>query len=520
MALILPAGSAEAEERIRLASQPSALVLAAGKIQDSKPLRILLSVMVGALVGIQAPTLALALFLFGCVAFMAWLCLVKTNWAISLLILLSPFHFALKALSSSGLVDVWREVFFLLIFGAWLLQVLVGKRRPPRISLLNLVIAGYLLWGIVAILNSANLLVGLAGFRFMFSFVPLFFVANSTLSSEQDVKRFVGTILASGVVVAVIAILQIIFVSMLGLVERGTSFDFAREFAGTSQRGPWERASSVLVGPNELGVFLSVCLTLAFSYYWSVDRRKRHPWFLTVLLAIMGMGLLASMSRSSMLGLAVALLALGLMKRRGGPVFVLVVSGILLLAVGGLYREELLQPVYDLSDPYFSHTWQVTLSSRLLWRSPLLGQGYGLTPGVAEKLGIDDSSVLMLGAIDIYFVQSILQIGLIGFSLFCLGWLLFVRDAYRGGRRPNNSEFMRDTSSGICAAFLGIMVTSAHVAAWEYVSFATSYYLLGAVASWAADARGTSYEALGVDGDRGVACGATSPAPSGPERAG
>ena len=483
MALILPAGSAEAEERIRLASQPSALVLAAGKILDSKPVRILLSVVVGALVGYQAPTLALALLVFGCVAFMAWLCLVKTNWAISLLILLSPFHFALKALSSSGLVDVWREVFFLLIFGAWFLQVLVGKRRPPRISLLNLVIAGYLLWGIVAILNSANLLVGLAGFRFMFSFVPLFFVANSTLSSEQDVKRFIGAILASGVVVAVIAILQIIFVSFLGLVERGTSFDFAREFAGTSQRGPWERASSVLVGPNELGVFLSVCLTLAFSYYWSVDRRKRHPWFLTVLLAIMGVGLLASMSRSSMLGLAVALLALGFVKKRGGPVSVLVVSAILLLAAGELYLKTLFESVFTLSDPYFTHTWHSWLSSDADWRSPFLGQGYALTPTVIEKLGVDDPSVKTVVGQDIYFFQSTMQIGLIGFSLFFLAWLLFVRNGYRGAKRSNVSAFMRDTAAGIYAAFLGIMVTSLHLAAWEYVSFAASFYLLAAIAT-------------------------------------
>jgi hypothetical protein len=490
-----------------MASQPSALVLAGGRILHSKRLGILLSLIAGALIGYQASRLALALLVFGGVALIAWLCLLKTNWAIWLLIFVSPFHFVVKALSSSGLVDVWREVFFLLIFGAWLLQVLVGKRRLPRISLLNLLIAGYLLWGIVAILNSANLLVGLAGFRFMFSFVPLFFVAHSTIADERDVKRFVGAILASGVVVAVIAILQFILVSVLGLVEQGTSIDFARKFAGSAKATgiPWERANSVLVSPNELGVFLSVCLTLGFSYYWSVDRRNRHPWLLRLLLAVLGMGLLASMSRSSMAGLAVALLVLGLVKRRGGPVFVLVVSAILVLAVVGLYVEAQFQSVYTLSDPYFSNTWKETLSSTMLGRLSLLGQGYGLTPSVAEKLGIDDSSVLMLGGIDIYFVQSILQIGLIGFSLFFLGWLLFVRDAYLGARRPNSSEFMHDTAAGMCAAFLAIMVTSLHVAAWEYVSFAATYYLLGAIASWSLGETGLASKAprTGAEGDTG-----------------
>ena len=504
-----------------MASQASVLILAGGRILDSKTLQILLSLIVGALVGYQAPTLAMALLLFGGVALIAWLCLLKTNWAICILILLSPFHYALKAVSSSGVIDVWRELFFLLIFGAWLLQVLVGKRRPPRISFLNLVIAGYVLWGIVAILNSVSLLVGLAGFRFIFSFVPLFFVVSSTIASEKDVKRFVGAILASGMIVAVIAILQFIFVSLLGLVEKGTSFDFARQFAGTSQAVgiPWERASSVLVGPNELGVFLAVCLTLGFTYYWSAERRKHHPWLLLLVLAVMAAGLLASMSRSSMLGLVVALLTLGFVKRRGSPVLVLGLAAIALLAAGAVYLEELFRPVYTLSDQYFTYTWQEALTSRMVWRSPLLGQGYGLTPSVAEKLGLDDPSVLEVGNVDIYAIQSIAQIGLVGFSLFFLGWLLFVRNAYRGARRPGSSEFMRDTCAGICAAFLGIMVTSAHAAAWDYVSFAASYYLLGAVATWSVGAPAGSDGSLGVDGGGGMASGAAL-AGSDSERAG
>ena len=469
-----------------MTSQPSAIVLASAKILESRAMQVSGILLLGLLVGFQGPRFAMTLLLLVGVSIIVGLCLLEINWAICLLVLLSPFHFALKVLSASLVVDVWRELFFLLIFASWVLQLLLGKRRPPGMTVLNFVVGSYVLWGIVAILNSANLLVGLAGFRFMFAFVPLYFVARSTITSEKDVKRIIASILASGVVVAVIAILQFILVSLLGVIEKESSIDFARKFAGTSQAEgiPWDRATSVLGGPNELGVFLAVCLALGFSYYWSPERRKRHPWLLVLVLAIMGLGLLASMSRSAMLGLAVALLTLGVVKRRAGPVVFLCLAGALLSAVATIYVEALFRPAYELSDPYFAYTWQEVLSSPSLWRSPILGQGYGLTPSVAEKLGIEDSSVFELGGVDIYFVQSVAQIGLVGFCLFMLAWFLFVRDAHSGAKQPGRSEFLKDTAAGICAAFLGVMVTSAHAAAWEYFSFAASYFLLGAVATW------------------------------------
>jgi hypothetical protein len=57
----------------------------------------------------------------------------------------------------------------------------------------------------------------------------------------------------------------------------------------------------------------------------------------------------------------------------------------------------------------------------------------------------------------------------------------------------------------MCAAFLGIMVTSLHVAAWEYVSFAATYYLLGAIASWSLGETGLASKAprTGAEGDTG-----------------
>lgn len=455
---------------------------------DSTPFRVLLLLAVGFLAAYQTIQFSLNLLLFVSFALIVILCLLKINWAICLLIFLSPFHYAIKELSSSVAIDVWREVFLLVILWCWLLQILLRKRPLLPNNLLSFVLIAYLLWGIVEIFNSADMLVGMAGFRYMFSFLPLYFITISTVTDEADIKRFVKAILASGVIVGAIAIVQFVLVSLLAVVEKGKGIDFARKYAPTSYLAvgiPWDRANSILVGPNELGVFLAVCLTLMYGYYLSKENRSRHPWLVIVSMVITGVGLLVSMSRSSMLGFVVACVALGILKRRPlKPLFALLVVAIVLLVVAPFYLLPLFIPVFSFSDLYFTATLSGAVSSEMVWGAPLVGHGYGLTPSVSEKLGIEDPSVLLLGGVDIYVVQSIAQIGLIGFSLFFLGWVLFLKDAYRGAKQANGSEFQRDTAAGIYAALLGIMVTSAHVAAWEYVSFAASYYMLGGIGTW------------------------------------
>ena len=136
-----------------MTSQPSAIVLASAKILESRAMQVSGILLLGLLVGFQGPRFAMTLLLLVGVSIIVGLCLLEINWAICLLVLLSPFHFALKVLSASLVVDVWRELFFLLIFASWVLQLLLGKRRPPGMTVLNFVVGSYVLWGIVAILK-------------------------------------------------------------------------------------------------------------------------------------------------------------------------------------------------------------------------------------------------------------------------------------------------------------------------------------------------------------------------------
>ena len=101
----------------------SGWIQATTTLLESKPLQILLILILGIFVGYRAANLAVGLFLLAGVACIGALCLLKINFAICLLILLSPFHFPIKELSSSPFIDIWRELLLALIVSTWLLQV-------------------------------------------------------------------------------------------------------------------------------------------------------------------------------------------------------------------------------------------------------------------------------------------------------------------------------------------------------------------------------------------------------------
>ena len=159
----------------------------------------------------------------------------------------------------------------------------------------------------------------------------------------------------------------------------------------------------------------------------------------------------------------------------------LVLVATVALIVAPFYVVALFAPVYTFSDPYFASTLKSALESKTPWDSPFVGHGYSVTPSAMQKLRIEDDSVGVLGGVDMYALQLVTQIGFVGFTLFCLGWLVFLARAFRVARYTSGSTFSRDTAAGVFGALVTMMVASSHVDAWGYVSLAATYYLLGAI---------------------------------------
>jgi len=411
--------------------------------------------------------------------------LIKIDWAVLAFVFLCPFHLVIKEIYPSVFTDLWRELFLLCILTSWCMQVCLMKLPLPRKGILNFVIVTYICWGAIEILRSYNLLAGVAGFRFMFAFVPVYFVVLSTLRRRTQIGKYVNVILASGFIIAVIAILQFILISLLGILTQGIAVDFARRYAARAAGIPFDRAVSVLPGPNELGHFLLVCLTFLFVFsYCSSENSKAHRRGLLFLLMIMLVALVFSMSRSSLIGFSVAIMSICCLTRKLKPILIGILGVTILFLIFSISIKALFKPIYTFSDLYFTSTLKREDLWRLFSQHPLIGHGFSITPSTAEKLGLSERGVLAVGGTDINFFHYTIQIGLIGFVLHFIIWLFFLRYSYLTARNPFVCERYRLIAIANFGILIGLMVGSVHTSPWEYVSISATYYVLGAISTF------------------------------------
>jgi hypothetical protein len=414
--------------------------------------------------------------------------LYRIQWGLALLLLFSPAHFAIKELSPSVLTAVWRELLLLILLFSWAVHVSAGtlpwlRKDAAHVGVVLLI---YLCWGLLVILLSTDLLIGMTGFRFVVGLAPVFFIASSAIRKESDIRLFLNVIIASGILVAGIAVIQFALVSILGVVDHGTGIDFARKYAPHSYRAagiPWDRSNSILVGPNELGIFMAVSLTLAFGYYISEQKRGRPTRLLWLGMAVLAAGLLVSMSRTAMISLAISYLAVGVMARNWYRWLWLAIPAVGVAVLSApYYFGPLFGPVTSFADPYFAGTLAGITFGDFADGSAIWGKGYGSTITSLEVVGRDGSSILRLGSVDFFALEAVKQVGWLGFLLSLTVSSLFIRSCYKGWKNAQ-SPLIRGTAVGLLGAFIVVMVGSAHFAAWEYVSFAASFYVLGAIAT-------------------------------------
>ena len=150
----------------------------------------------------------------------------------------------------------------------------------------------------------------------------LFWLAVQLMSGRGDANWLIWSLLFSGYVVAVVAVLQTAF-GVLG--------------GGFLVAGGYSRADSTLAHPDFLGIFLAMLLPIAFDKLIS-----RQSGFMTRLMAanlmlVLSLGLLATFTRSAWIGAVVGLAVV--LALRGGRFHVVPVAAfaaVLVIAFGTL----------------------------------------------------------------------------------------------------------------------------------------------------------------------------------------
>ncbi len=220
--------------------------------------------------------------------------------------------------------------------------------------------------------------------------------------------------------------------SLAGLVMGAKAlFEYDWQWAVVIARGA--RTSSFTSDPIFLSSYLVLAIPVAF-YLALATRKVAAKWCAWAIWGIQMFALVSTVTRAAWLAVALQFLVYGVLKSRR----VLVVWAVVVVAsVGGVIGQPALRQAV-VAHGWFSDFGRVAYWENLLPRlaeSPVSGFGYGqqtpdrAAPGVRSATPAIDSTHAFNS-----FIQTAMELGLIGLGLFC--WVLWViaRMLWRGLR--------------------------------------------------------------------------------------
>ncbi len=425
--------------------------------------------------------------------------LLKPKGSIALFILLAPFHFVIKELFTSPVVSLWQEMFVFVLGIVWLLRVLMNKVDLSRSGAAGWAVAAYLIWGIFEIFNSIHLIPGIAGFRYMFAFVPLYFITATMVTKREDIVLFLKMAVLSAGIIAFVGVLQTLLLAFR-IIPLGEGIHFTAKYMNYSlvRMGmPFMRAVSFLPGPNQLGNYMLVLILLILPFvHCGLPKSTKWRSALRLLMYLSGLALLLSMSRSSIMAVLVGVVAFGLFKRIGRFIAALSVTGLLLLLLLPNALSPMVMSVIDGSDPYYEVTLKAHGIFDLMWESPLIGQGFAATTSTAMTLGITDKGSAPVGAADIYWLETGIQIGLVGIALQSIMLAAFLYISYVLAKRKDADDLYRALGMAFFIITASLLFTTIHTSPWTYIPISSLYYILAGMVAWAYHETGKKKEQL------------------------
>ncbi|GAA5081960.1 O-antigen ligase [Thermocatellispora tengchongensis] len=231
------------------------------------------------------------------------------------------------------------------------------------------------------------------------------------------------------------------FLALPGLVENGASMLFERE--------DFFRPMGTATHPIEMGMVLAMVLPLALhGALYGPERMRRRRWIMVVLIAVAAP---MSVSRSALLGLAVALIVLLPVWPPAWRLRALLITGIgvilMRLAVPGLIGTVLnLVTVIGEDDSTVARTDDYAEVVRAWAVRPFFGQGTGTyLPTIYRVL-------------DNQYLLTLVEAGLVGLlallALLCSGWML-ARGARRASADPAARHLAQCLAASVAVAIFG-----------------------------------------------------------------
>jgi O-antigen ligase len=266
--------------------------------------------------------------------------------------------------------------------------------------------------------------------------IALFFAVLNHVRAQRDVEELTRWLILGSTAVAAIGIvlyvipqeLAIRLLSALRVFRYPAGPDVLRYIEDNPDLPL--RAIATQVDPNVLGAMLALTMGLTAPHLFAPRPLLRRRW-LALCLAVLGVCLLLTYSRSSLIALAGGLGVLGLARYR---------RALLVIALCGLLLLFLPQ-----AQPYVAHfvdmvrgqdlATQMRLGEyrdafTLIGRYPWLGVGFVESPDIDLYLGVSSMYLLIAE-----------EMGLVGLAAFVVCMVVFLFNLFDAWRRDRSGEF-------------------------------------------------------------------------------
>jgi hypothetical protein len=427
---------------------------------------------------------------------------------IALLLWVLPFHAVTIAfffgvlrtsMQATTIMASWKEGVAVVLIAAVALRCILSRGPGAFIVAPDVAIAGLIALAVLfAIVENPIFAadipakVELFGFRSSAFFLMLYFVGRG-IPEIGESATYVKHIFRVAVLVSMIGILERIFVSPRMLVALGAA-SYMSDFLGLSvstagnEYGlpsnyfsmlghvPVRRAGSVFLGGQAFALPFLLFVPAATS--WVFDAGKRLSFWSSLGYTLIWMGLLVTITRTTIIVCTLQVIAFFLMSRRPTRVV-----GAALAAIGVFLTAVLFVPGLG-SFVFQTATFQTASSYSHLydWRRGLValfempwGHGLGSSDQVAARFGrtpLTADNVFLGYGVDLGLLGLVVYLAI----LFTLG--LFSWRAFKRAQNPS----MRIVASTVFLATFGIALNGASAGTFNSVFLAYNFFLLAGAA--------------------------------------
>lgn len=346
---------------------------------------------------------------------------------------------------------------FLLVY---IFQWMTGRRRAPQLTPSHALLALYIGWLILSFILGMRYAPPtqtiLRGFAESLLSISMVFILVDLLRDARSLRRLVVLVMAALGTEALIALILYVLPNatteslLVRLARIGYPNGGVIRYIEDNPNAA-ERAIGTWVDPNALGGFLAVSAAMIAPQIFAKRSVLRWRWLAWVVLGVVGLALVLTFSRSSMLAFGISLVFIGSFKGYRSY-WLLVTVGLLALLVLPQTRDyiERFVQAFTASDLATQmRLGEYKDSLRLITRYPITGVGFTGVPDID----------LYTSAASMYLIMAN-QIGLTGLALFGATIASVFWYGRRAWQRLSEEDDLRSIVIGYHAALLAALLNA------------------------------------------------------------